>query len=408
MDATIADDIQQHVTLALSRFGVATSPVLQGNDLVLLTTGAETRAPMAELAERWDSLGDEQRKRHCNALARKLTQKRREQAPPLGAARRKSKVPLLATGLVLLVAGVYWLSPYGPGTSSALDADSPIPARQAKPSAETTQLTARDERAERVCNATRLRVLRGATVSPMDVEGWVAEIALIRPQTEKPWNDLKNFVSIRNEIEDSRITWSKTPKLVKLDGYSTGLQLARSTYPRGNSEIEELVLTFYGSYVKAYFQERSRIQLVRLAQAMAKSYEATLGAIYGRCRSSSSHHLGSWFMGASSGGAAASLMYFMGATAQPAYLPPSLLTPQPGGTLAPAFASQQLQTMTRDLTRSTLAGWIGSQDGMVAGRNSSSPTAPGFVSIQFPFVDSNRAQRASRSVYGNLRAKADK
>ena len=78
----------------------------------------------------------------------------------------------------------------------------------------------------------------------------------------------------------------------------------------------------------------------------------------------------------------------MGAHARPALLPHELLSTRQDVLLEPAFALDTLLERTRHLQRQEVASGIGMLDGMVAG-----PAA--FTTLGFPFVDSDRALRAS-------------
>jgi serine/threonine-protein kinase len=251
----------------------------------------------------------------------------------------------------------------------------------------------RRERAARVCNATRTRVARGATVGPTDVEGWVVELALLRDATPTPtaWAGVGAFVTGGQADDGGRIVWTGAPELHDLTGAGTKVFVHERSWSGPARQFQELVLTFHGEYVLPYFRERERIRLIRLAHALATSENATLGALYGRCAEGSAHHMGSWFLGSSPGAATASLLYYMGAHAEPPHLPSELLSDSPGEALVPGYALTKLLELTRRLERQQVAALVGAHDGMVAG-------PAHFTTLGFPFVDSDRAWRASYKI----------
>lgn len=358
--------------------------------LSLAGSAPVAQVDITELCATWEVRSAAERATQCAGLARKLTQQRRARTLAISPRNRAPLASLFFALFAFVLGGVYWVSPYGPGQVPAV---SPADAAQAAPQpTQERSLPSSDQRALRVCESTRSRVLRGATLGPMDVEGWVVEIALMRAGSLGSWSELEPFLRLEKETEKSRVVWKDAPELSQIEGYATGLSVSQTRVSADALNLQQLVVTLHGGYVKAYFSERQRIFVVRLAHGLAKAFSASHGAVYGRCQHGESHHLGSWFVGDSPSAAAVSLLYFMGARAQPAFLPSSLLSPNGHEGLAPAFAIQSLGSAANKVGRNDIAKWIGSQDGTVAGRSK------GFTSIQFPYVDSNRALRASRSV----------
>jgi serine/threonine-protein kinase len=332
-----------------------------------------------------------QKRDECNQLARTLSQRRRpaQATPP---PRRERSFGLLVLAGLALAAGAAYLRLEGelswPGRAATIEARASEGSEPRDPEA------ARRERARRVCDATRARVLRGATVGPTDVEGWVVELSLIR-EGSQVWKSLDQFVDLSRGDDAGHISWSGAPELAAIEGYTTRVEVRSTALPGESTRFQRLDLSLHGSYVSPYFRERQRIRLVRFAHALAEFQQASLAGLYARCEGGTTHHLGSWFLGSSPGKAAASLLFFMGAYAEPAHLPRKVLTPRPDQDLAPAHALDQLIGATADLTRKDVAKMIGSQDGMVAGPET-------FTALQFPFVDSNRSLRASRGIARDL------
>jgi hypothetical protein len=103
---------------------------------------------------------------------------------------------------------------------------------------------------------------------------------------------------------------------------------------------------------------------------------------------SESHHIGAWFLGATPGRAAASLIYFMASFSDTALLKPSVLgvisgSPQRG------HAFDAINAAAANMDRNAAATLIGRELGMLSGR------ADHGTRLTFPFRDANRATRAS-------------
>ncbi len=381
-------DICRQLQAALARFGSAAPLQVEGTR-VRMTPDAPAH-DLKPLALRWEDLGAEEQQREVTILARRLTRVGRGSGASAPTHGRAALWPLVWAALAVGGAVVYWRSPYGPGGNRGLDVGAPDGSAGTLDSPPAVA-ESDEEREARLCRATRARVLRGATVSPLDVDGWVVEIDLARPTDERGWSRLGEFVS----EAPAAIIWKGAPQLVAQGGENAGLQVHRESLAGRPEALERLSLTLSGSYVKPYFQENQRIEVVRLAQALAKSHGARHGGVYARCAAGRTHHLGSWFMGTTVPEAAASLLYFMGATAVPAHLPPGLLSGNPELPVEPAYALRSLSLAGESLDRSTLSHHLGPQDGAVAAK-------PGFASVHFPFVDSNRALRASRGLAAAL------
>lgn len=377
-------EVRQLVEAALARHGTAGTVQVDDGHVVLVGSGPTVSVSVVRLLSKWEQLPFTERQRECGVLARDLSRLRRPALP--GGSRRQSRSfgLLVFAGLALAGLALYWK--FYSGAQPVAEA-APLPSLSAVERSEED----RRERAARVCNATRMRVARGATVGPTDVEGWVVELALVRDATETSWAGIGEFVADGKSEEGGRIVWTGARELRDLSGSGTRVRARERRWSGAARQLDELVLTFQGEYVLPYFRERERIRLIRLAHALAMNEKAKLGALYARCAQGSAHHMGSWFLGSSPGAATASLLYFMGAHAEPPQLPFEMLSDQPGEDLAPAFALTTLLDLTQRLQRQEVAALIAAQDGMVAGPSS-------FTTLSFPFVDSDRAWRASYKV----------
>lgn len=383
VSAHILRDIQQLIEAALARHGTAGEVHVDEHAVSLSGNGRNARVDIDHLLAKWETLPFPERQRECGLIARALAKQRRTFAPR---AREDGRRPLSILGIALAAlltgGGVYAFGlrdeKVEPDAASLHDA---LAAELAKVERE------RNARAERVCNATRTRISRGGTIGPTDAEGWVVELGLLWPAAENRATNLGDFIAPHGGA--ARIVWTGAPDLKQLDGPSTHVEVQRRALPEeGAPQYRELLLTLRGEYVLPYFREPERIKLIRFAHAIAERHSAMLGALYARCDAGTTHHMGSWFLGNSPGAAASALLYYMGAHAQPPLLPPEVLSTRQNTPLEPAFALDTLLERTRHLQRKDVASGIGALDGMVAG-----PAA--FTTLGFPFVDSDRALRAS-------------
>src|SRR5262249_38273728 len=144
-------------------------------------------------------------------------------------------------------------------------------------------------------------------------------------------------------------------------------------------------LSFFGRYSALYFSDESRAQFTKTASALADALHAENAAVYARCEADQSHFLGSWFQGKDPGGAAASVVYFMGGFAPVPHLRPELLGgATPGGIDRPE-ALANVGRSTAGIGYDALRALVGAQGGSIAGK----PGSPCFVT--FSFRDGNQA-----------------
>jgi hypothetical protein len=246
---------------------------------------------------------------------------------------------------------------------------------------------ARRERAIRVCEETRARVVRGAVIGATDVEGWVTELVLLRRAGAEPFTLPHDLAGV---VEQRRVIWKQAPELLSVSPGNVDVADA-SLASAGQARRPGLRLTFDGGYVTSYFREEERPSWIRAAGALAKQLGATHGGLYARCATSSAHHLGAWFLGPAPDGAALALLYFMGAHADVPHVQRALLDPRDGGVVDLGFAFERLADATRKLDRSRLGMIIGPHGGTVGGVH-------GATFLSFPFRDADRAARASRDL----------
>jgi serine/threonine-protein kinase len=417
-DAQVAVlEILKLVEESMSRFGLAGRLEIDGHHLVLHGHGLPAAIELGPLIEQWPGLSPDARLRRCHEIVRQLQQQRHglvsARPPP-----RKVTTVNTALLLGLTVAGMacfaFWYVLRSLNTLT--DVDKPRPrnapvARASAPSAAQPQSATtayeveRRARALRVCRSTQSRIMRGATVGPTDVEGWVIDLMLLSPGTND-WLTAGKLDEFLTQLPDEswRITWKTAPELSAPEGVGTEVAVAplvldhESSAPGEPERHTGLTFTLHGRYVVPYFHEEQRIQYVRFAHAVSQALGAQFGALYARCDGEHSHHLGGWFRGPTPGTAAATLIFAMSAHADVPLLQAELLTPEPEGDFDAGHCWRALSSRSAELDRGRLIRLLGTQGGMVTGRANGGPT-----SITFPFKDSNRAERSSLLIAQELK-----
>lgn len=382
----VLPEIQRAVEAKLVRYGAAGKVVIDGlgHTISLMGSGPPVTLPVGPLALRWKEIAFEERERECSHLARALLRERRPVSPT---PKQRRQVPYFALAVCggLVLAGTVVYRKVRLILEERAAAAVEAAREQEDPDAE------RRAHAAQVCNATRARLSHGGTVGPADTEGWVVELALLKPASEPDWPSLTPFLALSEGSARGRINWSGAPELAKLEGNDTRVEVRDSALPQETPQYRQRTLTFSGAYVLPYFREREQIQVIRLAHALAESHGVSLAGLYARCADGNEHHMGSWFVGSSPGAAAAAVLLFMGAYAQPPLLPHEVLSSRGDRDLEPEFALGNLLATTQRLKKPDLVSAVGPQDGTVAGTNS-------FITIAFPFVESDRALVTSRSM----------
>ncbi len=385
---------------AVSRFGVAGHVRYADGAVLLEGNGPTTRAEIGALIEQWDALPLDIRRRRVNELARQLVGERRSTASTVRPKRRFAVLGWIAPVVILAggaaaVYGAYRM--LAPGkhllTSTADQPARPSSAAQGASSADSED-HARLERAERVCNLTRARVMRGASVGPTDVEGWVVELSLLRAGDTSPLEfdpGLDPFVRRRPGSTAGRFAWPAAPALAALNGPMTHVTVTDSSLPPlGTPRLRGVTLDFVGRYVAPYFTQGQRHEYLKTAASLATRLDARYGALYAHCAGGNTHHIGTWFRGPGPGGAAAALVYYMGTYAPGAQVSHAVLAPH--GKLDRAGALERIAHATKKLDKRRVATLLGDSGGAIAG----SPDGP--VTITFPFSEANRAERASETI----------
>ena len=394
-------DIEIYAAECLARFGAPGTLCVEGGELIWYAPQGVLREPLGDLDQRWSTLSEEGRRRLTSELVRRLMS-RRGHLPTLPPPRRSGGWvgAVVVLGAVALGAA-YAARPTTPepevsrrsATSGAErsgsgDAAPDLPGEQE-----------RRERAARVCAGARTRGLRGATTGPTETEGWLVDVLLLSGDTSASLQDHPSLGSFVSPPEAGRLVsfvWQEEPELAELSGAGTGVELTPEVVegPSGR-RAAGLRLTFRGKLVDPYFRPEERVRYFHVASALSDRLGATHAGLFARCDGGTTHHVGSWFRGPSPADAAAALIYFVGLYAEPPHLAEPFLR---GGTATEphppdrAYAFAAIHEATRPLDQPRLASLLGNSGGMI----STSPET-GSV-IMFPFIDANRASRASREI----------
>jgi hypothetical protein len=378
LDAEAKLEIANLIQETLGRFGMPGVIEIHGTDAVITGSGETVRVPLGNLATSWNQLDHEERSRLCRGIARGLVTTRRS-LPPRAAADRGPMPPWMiatvtAAAVVAVVVGAYlgwqqWGSNEEPVIAAPID-----------------YVQEREDRARRVCEATRVRVTQGARIGSTDVEGWVVEMTLLRPAGSGPGEFLDGAISVEPD-GTGRVAWSGAPALATADGGRTGVEIEKIQIGEGDAARYGVRLAFRGRYVSPFFRPAERIQYIRLANRLAKTGGAAQGALYARCEDSASNHMGAWFRGRTPTEAAAALLYFGGAQRNPSVVASRALSAD-GKALDPEFAVNHLEATAKSLKRSRLAELIGKHGGMIA-------VMPETTTLRFPLHDVNGASRAA-------------
>jgi len=380
LDAEAKLEIANLIQETLARFGMPGIIEIHGTDALLTGSGETVRVPLGNLAHSWGTLGGEERARLCRGIARQLVTARRSLPPPTTESGGPTPSWLIAVGtailvLIVVVGGYLGWEQWG-GSNDNTDVVAPP----------VDYVKEREDRARRVCEATRTRITQGARIGPADVEGWVVEMTLLRPPGTGEGEFFDGLIA-RGDDGLGRVIWPGAPALATADGGRTTVEIDEVTIGEGEDARQGVRLIFRGRYVSPFFRPSERIQFIRLANALAQAGGAAQGALYARCEDSASNHMGAWFRGRTPAEAAATLLYFGGAQRKPSIVARRALSPDATG-INPAFALNHLGTATESLRGPRVGELIGKHGGMIA-------VTPGATTLRFPLHDVNGASRAA-------------
>jgi serine/threonine-protein kinase len=386
-DEATERELAQALSEALARFGLAGTVTIVDNDAVLASHGPTVRAELYQLKDEWPALDDPARQRRALDVARRLASLRRASLPP---PKRRSGISglLIALSLLLVVgAGYAWLSVEKSG-EPALRSVSSVPSGVAafrRAERET------NERAARACEKARERVMRGATLGPLEVDGWVIEIALLAERARPLGDDpaLAEFFERPKGDRPGRVVWLGSPVITAVSAPGAGVDIVDEVAGVGApAPFRGLRVILRGPYAHRYFRPEQRVEFVTLAHHLSKQLDVAYAGLYARCESGTQHHMGAWFRGPGVSGSSTALVYFMGTYADVPHVRSALLEVD-GSSFDRGAALKVVRDAADKLDRQRVARLIGAHGGMIAGRE------PDPVSLSFPFKDGNRASRAS-------------
>jgi len=412
-DAPLAPRVRLEVTSRLSeelaRFGSPGDVRLDARQVILLHPAGARRAAVDDWLAHWDRLDEPTRRIRVTQLARSLA---RPTSLPVS---RPAPPPTVSLSPWLLLGGVLALGAIGAlWFLGDLDAAAHVP-RALKGLGEKAQGAdgqsapadggpagaappADVSRASLVCAATRARIVRGATVSVADSEGWVVEYLAFRlgEQGPSPLHAapvLRTFFEKPDAEAGSRYVWPEEPDLTTTPTSEDRVLVRKESISGASPPAHSGVrVTFEGALVDAYFRPTSRTAYFHLASALSDALGASQAALYARCADGDTHHLGSWFRGRDHHEAVVSLVYSLGTFADPPHLATPYLRPLGAPELDRAHAHAAISHVASAIDRPLVASLIGREGGMVMGR-------PGeVVTLTFPFEDGNRASRLSREI----------
>ena len=390
-------ELEEYLSEALGKSGVAGTIGVAGVSAILEGNGPTVTIDVTSLLTQWPLLTPEQRKRRAAELARRFATDRRR----LSGTERSSTIsmPSFVAPVAILLAtaaaiGVLW-SFYQRWLHARELAEHP-PVIKDYDAYEKE----RSERAARVCAATRTRVLRGAAVGPSDAEGWVVELNVLRaPSGEPPSSDpaLARFFERAPGSARGHVRSPNFPALSALEGPDTEVVVSDSNVPViGAPHLRGATFAFSGRYVAPYFDDASRAEFIALARGVTDALGGTHAALYARCASGTSPHLGSWFRGPNAGGALASLLYFVGVFSDPPDLRTALLVPPGASGVDRGFSFKNVLAATQSLKKARAVTLLAPELGALSGTDDQAST------LTFPFRDSNRASRASHGIAREL------
>jgi hypothetical protein len=231
----------------------------------------------------------------------------------------------------------------------------------------------------------------------VEVEGWQVELVLLR---RGPVVDLSHSGSLAQFVrrdagsKTAKLSWPRASSLVGQERFDAQIEV-RVLPALGAKKISGVSLSFSGPYVVPYFTEDQRADYFLLADALADALGATDGALFAHCADSESHHVGSWFLGATPGAAVGALIYFMESYTDLPVLKPEVLG-SGEETARRGHVFDAIDQAAGALSRSSVATLVGSELGMISGR----PNHP--ARLTFPFRDGSRASRSGLSAARSL------
>ncbi|MCC6524290.1 MAG: hypothetical protein IT373_16645 [Polyangiaceae bacterium] len=372
-----ATEIEQAVTEALGRRGVAASVAVRGSAAELHGLGTIVAVDLDDWVEQWALLPPTARRKRAEMIATRLLSARRAaEDPARGAAgpvpwRTLLQLAALAAFGVAAYLGLRSSSFFGSGAaaSASVAASTPETPEQAQ------------ARTARVCEAATARLRAGASLGPLDTEGWVVELWLARAkQPSSLAAALGARVTPAGQLRDAGAV------LAAVDSASAAPVPAEA--PEAATEYARLELR--GGYVDVFLEPRGRPTMVAWAEQTVRELAADAAALYATCAHAGGHEIGAWYFGADAARAGAALLYAAGHLGGALREPPTR-----------AFTFEALLGRAAELDRSTLER-VAAPFGASLGTPSTPPADAGDpagpVVLAFPAGGPRRATSAASAL----------
>ena len=371
--ASGSESIEKALEEAIAAFGIAGTIVLKDVRVELHGRGAPVAIEAGPIAEQWPLLPPDMRQRSVAKIARRLADAHRAAHASMHA---PAGEPAVSPRLLRYVAGALALGALGLGGRYYWvhrPKEAPVGVAQENDAQ-------RQERLRNSCDAIRANIYAGRPIGPVETTGgWVVELWLARRSGE----DLGP--ALASSIVDKRLAPSVDAALAQVSDGTLDLADGEVTDPgsaaadAAESSFRSVRLLFRGGYAREYLNPEKYESFRAVANRLADTTKADMGALYGRCEHRTAHSFGSWFRGRDAGYAATALVYSMGMFAE---------EPVVDRTKIDAAGALDSLRGAAKLDSATLSSLVGAQNVSVS--------SGGAVTLTFPFGGPILATRASR------------
>jgi len=381
-------DFTRRVEEQLGRYGVAGRVESNGHHLRVVGPGRALTVASAEM-DAFATAPPDQQARSVERIVREFVRLRRSGAPPPRPRWRDWLRPIFILGLMIACLAAAWRWLGKPARDAIL----------ARSAAESTQrVTAATGLAQSpavptatMCQRIQTRIATGGTVSVLDVDGWVVEMLLLSavPTLEPTSSKLDGFFAEATTASPMRrLTWPEDAELSALESPDTFVVISSEPLVDILAGTKSGIrITLSGKFVAKYFDELGRTRMQRLAAALFEATGSSYGALYARCAATTNHQVGSWFRAKDLPSSVLALVAAMGLYAEVSHV--NGADPRTNSPLEQRRIWDTLLERAPRLDRQKITLALAEDGGMIAAR-------PGqWLTITFPFQDSNRATRAS-------------
>jgi hypothetical protein len=305
VDPAVRKEIEQAVTHALTRKGVAGTVVLRGHQVELHgVASSPLSVDIGDWVDQWNLLPPDMRDRRADTTAVRMSALLGNRRGSVGSVGNIGALAAKIAGFVALMAVfggvVWWLDSsgfFGDGVETDVfdgDTSAPVPGGNETPD----QSKARHERA---CEAARSRMYSGASIG-VDLDGWVVELWLARKASGK-LSEEAALGAIANKGGD-----------LGAKGEAKSEVIADAAV----GDVDTVRVRMTEAFVPLFFNTTGRKKMNGLAKSTAIAVKADYAALFARCAHLTSRDVGGWYYGTNRAAAVASLLYAAGAFAEPA------------------------------------------------------------------------------------------